>query len=121
MREAGSSLPLCREPMGWPGGSVVAPVMRALPYVRSAARYTSLLRCWSLLDVAHAREAKRCPFVRSSDLRQMYPFRDRWNAIHVDEEQHVPAGWGDVGLVGDFCADQAGSLGEDVEIHQSLA
>lgn len=30
-------------------------------------------------------------------------------------------GGGHIGLVGDFCADQAGSLGEDVELHQPLA
>ena len=51
----------------------------------------------------------------------MHPLRDGWNPVYVDEEQHVPAGWGDIGLVGDFCAVQAGSLGEDVELHQPLA
>ena len=54
-------------------------------------------------------------------LAEAYPASDGGYAVVVDEKQHVPTGWRDVGVLRDLGGDYAVGRSRDVEIDEPLA
>src|ERR1700730_11425185 len=54
-------------------------------------------------------------------LAEAYPAGDGGYAVVVDEKQHVPTGWRDVGVLRDLGGDHAVGKARDVEIDEALA